>query len=443
MKINQYVFVFFIFLLFSVFELSGQEKKRNYGNTPDEIIPYERFQKAYINFFDTPQEFTGAGREKPEPTDLTEVRIGYLGPLDGSVMVPQGIQMLQGAMLAVEEANKKGGYKGIPFKIMPHSDVGLWGAAANKVVEMYEEHVWAFLGSIDDINTHVALRMTLKLEIPMVNTGDPDPTLTETRIPWLIRCVSDDRQSCYALSEYIYKMKGYSRVAVLRVDNRYGRVGIMEFRDASLRMRHPLVLEVRFADGDTIFTKQINRIIDSSPDAIVLWGNAKETGLIVKQMRKMGIEQPIFGSDRLMSPEFLKYAGKDAEGVITTCQYNPFADNPALKAFQKNYYKRFGMEADVFAAHAFDGMNIIIDAIKIAGLNRYRIRDVLTDLKTFQGYEGITGKIIFDASWNDIGDIWMTRVRNGKFDFFPPEPLNSKVFETSISEQNNLKNSSD
>jgi len=413
-----------LFLGLSIIQLSGQEKKRNYGNTPDDIIPYGRFHKAYVNHFETPQPFTGAGREKPEPTGLKEVRIGFLGPLDSTALVPQGKQMLNGCILAIEEANKEGGYKGIPFKLMVHNDFGLWGAAANKVVDMYDEHVWAFLGSIDDINTHVALRATLKLEIPMVNSGDPDPTLCETRIPWLIHVISDDRQSCYALAEYIYKVKGLKRVAVIRVDNRYGRVGIKEFREASRRLYHPLVLEIRYRDGDTDFSEQIQRVQDVSPDAILIWGNAEESGMIVNQIRAKGIDLPIFGSDRMVSPVFLKITGKNSEGIVTTCQYNPTADNPKLKEFQKNYRERFGMEPDVFAAHAYDGMNIIIASIRKAGLNRYKIRDLMTDLKTFQGYEGVTGKIIFDPAWNDIGSIWMAEVRNGKHVFFP-SPLDT------------------
>ena len=108
----------------------------------------------------------------------------------------------------------------------------------------------------------------------------------------------------------------------------------------------------------------------------------------------------------------------------------PDADIPALKAFQKNYYTRFGLEPDVFACHAYDGMNIIISAIRKAGLNRVLIRDLLTDLKTFQGYQGITGKIVFDDSWNDIGDIWMAEVRQGKFRFSPSPPM-SPVHPTS------------
>jgi len=132
-----------------------------------------------------PIQFYGAGREKLPPKDLKEVRIGFLGPLEGSIISSLGKQMLQGSMLAIEEANKKGGYRGLPFRLMIHNDVGLWGAAANEIVKMDDEKVWAWLGSIDDVVSHVAIRATLKLEIPNVNTGDPDPTFTETAILYL------------------------------------------------------------------------------------------------------------------------------------------------------------------------------------------------------------------------------------------------------------------
>jgi ABC-type branched-subunit amino acid transport system substrate-binding protein len=400
-------------------ESFAQYKEKNYGNTPTEMLPYGNYQDAYIYHFHEPQPFTGAGREKPEPTGLTEVRIGVLAPLEGSVMTPHGIQMLNGATLAAEEANERGGYKGLPYTLLPHNDVGLWGAAANEVVKMYDEGAWVILGTIDDINSHVAIRVALKLEVPMVNCGDPDPTFTETNIPWVIRVIADDRQSCYALVDYIHKQNNYDRVAVLRANNRYGRVGVMEFRDAATRIGHPIVLEVRFEDGETDFREQLERIRNSNPDVVVLWGNALEMGLIINQMRDMGMEYPVFASDRAVNPLFLETAGENAEGVVTTCQYNPQGNNPELKAFQKNYKERFGIEPDVFAAHAYDGMNITIQAIEKAGLNRALIRDLLTDMETFQGYQGITGEIIFDPSWNDIGPIWMAEIRDGEFHFSP------------------------
>jgi branched-chain amino acid transport system substrate-binding protein len=418
-----------IFLLLIMFPLSlvnGQDKKQNYGKASDELFPYQKYAKAYKYHFLEPLQFYGAGREKLAPSDLKEVRIGFLGPLSGSVMVPQGMQMLHGATLAMEEANAKGGYKGLPFVLMPHNDAGLWGAAANEVVKMDDEKVWVFMGSIDDIVSHVALRAALKLEIFMVCVGDPDPTFTETNIPWQTRIITDDRQSGYALVNTIYKKDGHSRVAVIRANNRYGRVGLKIFSENATRVGHPIIIEERFSDGETDFKTQLERIITTKPDAVLVWGNAKESALILKQMRTMGLKQPVYGSDRMVNPEFLKIAGPLADGVVATCQYNPDSGNPKLKTFQASYLKRFGQEPDVFAAHAYDGMNIIIEAIRKAGLNRVKIRDILTDMKTFQGYEGVTGKMVIDGSWNNIRDIFMAEVKNGRFTFSPAPPMDMK-----------------
>jgi ABC-type branched-subunit amino acid transport system substrate-binding protein len=403
-----------------------QEKKVNYGKAPDEIFPYDNYLKPYKYHFLIPLTFNGAGRELKAPNDLREVRIGFLGPLSGSVMTPQGIQMLQGATLAMEEANKKGGYKGLPYKLMPHNDVGLWGAAANEVVKMDEEKVWAFLGSIDDIVSHVALRAALKLEIFMVCTGDPDPTYTETNIPWTLRVISDDRQSAYALINQIFVKDNHSRVAVMRTGARYGRVAFKMVSDNATRVGHPIIIEERFKEGETDFKSQLERINKTSPDAIIVWGNALESGLILKQARALGLKQQIYFSDRIVSPEFLKIAGNLSEGLVTTCQYNPESNDPKYKAFLANYKKRFGHDADVFAAHAYDGMNLLIAAIDKVGLNRVLIRDILTERKTFQGFQGVTGPIILDASWNQMRDIYMAKVVKGKFEFTPAPPLDLK-----------------
>ncbi len=406
----------------------GQEKKQNYANAPDEMFPFQSYKDAYKYHFLEPTWFYGAGREEKAPTDLEEVRIGFLGPLDESSPVyAQGQQMLNGCKMAIDEANKKGGYKGLPFKLMIHNDVGLWGAAANEVVAMDDEKVWAFLGSIDDIVSHVALRATLKLEIFMMNSGDPDPTFSETNVPWLTRVIPDDRQASYVLVNQIYKKDRHSRVAIMRDNSRYGRVGTKVFNSSATRVGKPVVIIERFNNGETDFKTQLERIMVTKPDAILIWGNAKESGLIVKQIRAMGMKQPIYGSDRMVNPEFIKLAGPAAEGITTTCQYNPDADDPKLKEFQRKYKEKFGIESDVFAAHAYDGMNILIEAIKKAGLNRVLIRDIITDLKTFQGYQGVTGKMVFDKTWNNVRRLHIAKVKGGKFEFSLAPKLNPNL----------------
>jgi branched-chain amino acid transport system substrate-binding protein len=413
--------------------LKAQMKdKENYGKTPDQLFPFANFQEPYKrHFVYPPQQYLGPNREKPEPEGLKEVRIGFLGPLEGSPLVDYGIQMVNGVNLAIDEANAKGGYKGLPFTAMIHNDVGLWGASANEVVKMDDEGVWAIIGSIDDIVTHVAIRVALKLEIPVVNVGDPDPTLTETNIPWVLRIIGDDRQSSYALATYMYQEMDLKRVAVLRVNNRYGRVGPGELKDASERMGRPVLFELRFADGDTDFTSQLENIRKSTADAVALWGNPKELGLIVKKMREMGMKHPVFVCDRAVNPKFIEYAGKEnAEGIVSTCQYLPDMNNPTYRKFHDNYVKKYNMKPDVFAAHAYDGANLVIESIRKAGLNRARIRDLLLDLETYQGYEGVTGKLEIDPSWNDVGEIWLVKIENGEFKYFPKPEFKAEKMQS-------------
>jgi ABC-type branched-subunit amino acid transport system substrate-binding protein len=413
-----YIMVILVFLLPGIM-LLAQDQKQNYGNIPDELVGYDRYMKAYKYHFMEPMKFNGAGRELKAPVNLKEVRIGFLGPLSGSILVNQGTQMLQGATLALEEANTRGGYKGIPYKLMIHNDAGLWGAAANEIVAMDDEGVWAWLGSIDDIVSHVAIRATLKLEIPNINTGDPDPTFTETNIPWVVRNIPDDRQASYVMVNQIYKIDGHKRVAMIRANNRYGRVGTLHFNRTATRIGYPIVIEERFSDGETDYSTQLERIKKTKPDAIAMWGNAKESALILKQIRAMGMKQPVYTSDRTVSKDFLDIAGPLAEGIKTTCQYNPSSNDPKLKKFNTTYKSRFGMEPDVFAAHAYDGMNILIQSIEKAGLNRALIRDMLTDMKQTNGFKGVTGDLIYDQTWNNIRPIYSAKVVNGKFEFLP------------------------
>ncbi len=396
-------------------EVLSQADSLSYANTPAQLLPYREFQKPYKIFFTEPQRFLGPGRRDSPPPGLEGVKIGFLGPLEGSRDALLGRRMLQGATLALEQANAEGGYNGLPFVMVTRNDLGLWGASSNALVTLDEEGVWATLGSIDGANTHIMLRLAFKIDMPLVNTGTTDPTLTETAIPWIIRCIADDRQNGYALALYIHEVKGYTRVAVLRSNDRYGRVGTVEFKDAMRRLGSPILFELRYAPGDTAFTPQLERIRNASAQAVVIWGDAEEAGRIVRQMRTLGMQEAVLGADRLVSDEFLQLAGRAAEGVVATYPYNPVRDDPLLQDFHRRYRERFGEAPEAFAAHAYDGMTLLIQAIRNTGLNRVRIRDELTSLKSFRG---VTGEITFDATWNDVGPVWMAEVRQGTFHFF-------------------------
>ncbi len=101
-------------------------------------------------------------------------------------------------------STRAGGYGGKPFKLMVHNDSATWGASSNEIVKMaYDENVWAMLGSIDPNTTHSALRVSLKAEVPIVNSASTDPTIPETIIPWILTAIQDDRFQGYTLARRI------------------------------------------------------------------------------------------------------------------------------------------------------------------------------------------------------------------------------------------------
>ena len=84
-----------------------EDKEIKYGNTPEQLFPYNKFRQAYKYHFVEPIEFNGPGRDKKPPAGLSEVRIGFLGPLTEDEMFFEGKNMLNGALLALEQANAK------------------------------------------------------------------------------------------------------------------------------------------------------------------------------------------------------------------------------------------------------------------------------------------------------------------------------------------------
>jgi len=390
-----------------------------YGGVPEDLRPYSKFTTPYFENYTDLIEYNGAARGVPDPDlkDLSEIRIGFIGPLYNHPDQALGQRMLHGAQMAVDEANAAGGYCGKPFRLMLHNDSAIWGASSNEVVKMvYDDKVWAMFGSISGDTTHIALRVTLKAETPIVNSASTDPTIPETIIPWYLTDLQDDRVQGYTLARHIYDELGLKRVALLRVNDRYGRFGVLKFRDASRRLGHPVVIEQKFMPGDTDFRRQLRIIQDSRVDAIVLWTDIGPAANILKQMQELGMKQRVFGSHRTIGDELVRLAGPAAEGFEGLYPYDPTRQDPAWLAFNQRFDATYREKPDHFASLSYDAMKILLNAICSAGLNKGRIRDALTSLQT---YRGVTGEMTFDPNCKNIHPLYLAAVHNGAIEYRP------------------------
>jgi branched-chain amino acid transport system substrate-binding protein len=387
-----------------------------YANTPPELLPF-RDLEPYYRYWLTRLPFRGPGQEYPDPPNLTSLKVGLLSPAPYGPEGERGQRTRNGVMMAFDEANAVREAGQLPFEVVERKDTPQWGSAAPIAVEFADMGALGFLGTIDGDATHVALRATLKTEVYMINTSDPDPTLTETQIPWLTRVFPDDRQQCILLADLVVRQHGCKRIVVFRESSRPGRVGVMHFIHYVRRLGYPPVQHLFFEPGDRNIGPQINAIRAANPDAVVFYGQPDDVGRFAAQFREAGIEARFFGFDRLKEDAFRENAGEAAEGMTIAYFFNPWRTDPVWVDFVERYQQRYGMRPDVYAAYGYDGARLMIEAIDHAGPNRWRIRDYLAGLDE---WDGVTGRMIFDGRWDNIKPIKVARFQGGQWHFDLP-----------------------
>jgi ABC-type branched-subunit amino acid transport system substrate-binding protein len=134
---------------------------------------------------------------------------------------------------------------------------------------------------------------------------------------------------------------------------------------------------------------------------------------ILQQMQELGMKQRVFGSHRTVGDELLKL-GAAAEGFEAVYPYDPTRSDPRWLDFVARYEARFHERPDHFAALAYDQMQILLQAICRAGLNRGRIRDALTGITN---YKGVTGDMVFDPNCKNISPLFLASVHHGAIEY--------------------------
>lgn len=337
--------------------------------------------KPYHDPRNTTLTYNGPGRDDPDPTDLTEVRIGYFGPADGAH--PDGGQMWQGVSLAIEEANAQGGYRGLPFRLISAWAANPWaGGVANLARITYDQHVWAILGGIDGATTHLAEQVVAKAQLTLINPAATDRSIHAAGVPWMFSCMPGDNELAGIISRELRRRGG--RFAILAAIDHDSRAFEAELE---LALSHDRLVPLRkddWAAGPEGPARIVRDVVGVAPDAIVVVAPAHDTAVFVRAIRRAGFTGVV-----LSGP----WIARDLDDPpLAGVLYPALANIPA--AFQAKFQARWGRAADYTAAYAYDAANVLVAAIRKAGLNRARIRDAVRALSPI---DGVTGRIEWDS----------------------------------------------
>ena len=196
----------------------------------------------------------------------------------------------------------------------------------------------------------------------------------------------------------------------------------MQFRKSSIKLGKPAPIEINYEPNyDKVnpdFDIQMQRLEKVNPEAVVLWADAEPAGVLVRKMRERGFKFPIFACERIVHPDFLKAAGAAAEGVVATYPFDPESKNPKYIDFARRFEERFHHKPDCYAVHSYDGTIMTVEAIRRAGLNRYRIRDAMAEMSH---WDGVSGPIDLDLALTNRRPVTVASVKGGKFVFGVPK----------------------
>ncbi len=363
----------------------------------------------YKSILDDKADYHGPERDEPDPEGVEEVRIGFFAPNDARN--PIGMHLWRGATLAVEKANAEGGYRGKPFRLVCRWADNPWGAGSQEMTRLvYDDRVWAIIGSIDGAATHIAEQIAVKARVTLLSPLCGDSSLTHTAVPWMFRLPPDDRSVAETLAKVAIPKMGVRRIVLLNSTDHDGRAGASEVSSALRRFPVALVLHLTFDPSQTDFSPQINRVCSASVDAVFMWGLPEPSLRLLVALRERGINLSIFAPPVFSLPSFLDKAGTAAEGLVT-CRLTWGTDEIRLEKFAAEYHERFGEKPSDDAILGYDSATMVIEAIRKAGLNRARIRDAIGEMS---GFVGVAGKVVWDNGGGNIAGPQPARVQCGQ-----------------------------
>jgi branched-chain amino acid transport system substrate-binding protein len=306
----------------------------------------------------------------------------------------------QGAELAIKMANEKGGLNGRPFRLLTKSMEGPWGTGSKQAVSLiFEDEVWALLGSHDGRNAHLVEQAATKSIVVFVSAWSSDPTLSQAFVPWFFNCVPNDRQQADILIEEIYNKRNLTRIATI-TDQAYDSNMSLKSYLQSVNLAGKNKPEQFLFDN---FKEDLNILADRLQKAeingIILFCQPAASLQIIRLLRQGKLNLPVFGSLSILNEDALSDRELQELSNIVYVPSGTLSGSKRL-TFRQEYQKTYGKMPGRVAAYAFDGMNALMDAIRTSGSpDREKIQQALLKINC----DGVTGRIQFDNMGKRLG----------------------------------------
>ncbi len=351
------------------------------------------------------------------PKESNTIRIGLIVPITGDVKT-FGESVRNSILLAVEEANLKGGIHGKQLKIITADDKNDPTEAANACSKLInQDKVKFIIGSVASKSSIPVSEICQQAKVVMITPTSTNPKVTVRdngeRKDYIFRaCFIDPFQGTVAAKFAIENLKAKNSAILYDISNDYVK-GLAEFyKDAFTKLGGRISVYESYGKDDVDFSALLTKVKAENPDVLFLPDYYNKVGLIAKQARALGIKSVFLGGDGWDSPEMTKIAGEAINGGYFTNHYSPQDPRPEVQEWVQKYEKKYGSKPDALATLGYDAAILLMEGIRLAGKDDPSlVRDALTKLSNFPT---VSGNITFDAFGNPVKNAVILQYLNGE-----------------------------
>jgi len=324
--------------------------------------------------------------------------------------------------LYVEKINAAGGVLGRKLELVAYDSAGDAEKARSFVKRLLEQDkVDVIVGGSTTGETMAAVPLVEAAGVPFLSLAGA-VVIIEPVKKWVFKTPHTDRMACEKVFVDM-KARGATRAALISGSGGFDRSMRAECLKVAGKYGIDIVADETYGAGDTDMTAQLAKIkANPKVQAVLNAGFGQGPAIVTRNYRQLGIAAPLYQSHGVASKQYVKLSGEAAEGVrlpaaaLLVADTLP-AEDPQKKVvvtYKKEYEERFKQEVSTFGGHAFDGLMLVVEAMKRAkSTDKAKVRDALEQAKGYVGTGGVVNMSAKDHMGLDLSAFRMLEVRNG------------------------------
>lgn len=318
------------------------------------------------------------------------IRIGFAGNITGRAS-DTGVDARDGALLAVEEINAKGGIGGRKIELIVKDDQNNPEIARKVSQELVDAKVVATIGHVVSGMTQAALPLANEKKMLLVSPTSVSNAFTG-KDDYLIRVSPAAKLATVAFADFAFQKIGTRSLAfIYDLGNKsYSEDWYKNFLERYQTLGGKNAFTLTYTTGPGVnFTSHATQLLAKKPDGIVIIAGAQDAALISQRIRNLNQKLPIFIAGWAMTNDLLVNGGSAVEGAYLPYNFDKDSKAPAYAAFRTNYEKRFGNPPGFAAKYSYEAVSLLAQALSKAPLtDGAQLKKTIIEQGTFSGLQG-------------------------------------------------------